>query len=299
MSRARALRRRWVNFTVFVLCLLCVGLILFPLASILYTVIAKGASVLSFHFLVAPAPPPCSPQPGVTCQIGGIGPALQGTLILIGLSSGISIPIGVLTGIFVSEYGARGMGRVVSFFTDVMTGVPSIVVGVFVYALFLNYDQYLFGQRIAFSALSGAAALSVIMIPIVARTCEEALRAIPNSVREAALALGVPKYRTTLSVVVLSALPAVLTGALLAVMRAGGEAAPLLLTAFGSPRGFTGLNAPIAAIPTLIFDQGLSTYSNWQAGAWGAAFILILLMLAISVTARMVLRNRFKVVSGG
>ncbi|MCI4350896.1 MAG: phosphate ABC transporter permease PstA [Thermoplasmata archaeon] len=286
--------RRAFNWVAVALTCACVVVILIPLASILYTAIVLGGSVLSLHFLTAGPPAACTIPSGVGCPVGGIGPLIGGTLALVGLASALAVPIGVLTGIFTSEYGGRGLGRAVSFFTDVMTGLPSIVIGVFVYGLFVLYYP-----RIVFSAITGSIALAIIMIPIVARTSEESLRAVPHSVREAALGLGIPKYRGILRVVLPSALPAVATGALLAVMRAGGEAAPLLLTAFGNRLGFVGLDQPVGSLPPTIYEFGTSGASNWLADAWGASLILIILMLGISIVARLVLRNRFRAFGGG
>ena len=287
--------RKLISWLATGLCLACVGIILVPLASILYTAFVNGGSVLSFHFLTAGLPQQCTNGPGTTCPVGGIGPIIGGTLTLVALASGMAIPIGVLTGIFTSEYGGYGLGRAVSFFTDVMTGLPSIVVGVFVYGIFVVYYP-----AIVFSAITGSIALAIIMIPIVARTSEESLRAVPHAVREAALGLGIPKYRGILRVVLPSALPAVATGALLAVMRAGGEAAPLLLTAFGNRFGFVGLNQPVSALPPIIFEFGTSPPdTNWYQDAWGAALVLIVLMLGISVVARLILRSRYRSFGGG
>jgi phosphate transport system permease protein len=286
--------RRVINWVAIGLTLACVGIILIPLVSILYTAILYGGSVLSIQFLTAGPPPLCPTSAGTTCPVGGIGPLIEGTLVLVALAGAMAIPIGILTGIFTSEYGGRGIGRAVSFFTDVMTGLPSIVIGVFVYGLFVLYYP-----TIVFSAITGSIALAIIMIPIVARTSEESLRAVPHTVREAALGLGIPKYRGILRVVLPSALPAVATGALLAVMRAGGEAAPLLLTAFGNRFGFVGLGQPVGAIPPLIFDFGQYPQSNWQQDAWGAALVLIIIMLGISIVARLILRNRFRTFGGG
>jgi phosphate transport system permease protein len=284
----RTARRRWVNHLAGVATLACVGIALIPLASILFEAASRGLRVLSVSFLISPEPTPCSPIPGVACATGGIAPALEGTLVLIGLSSVIALPVGILAGAYLSEYGRHRPGRTVSFLADVMTGFPSIVVGVFVYALFL-----LFFPQIVFSTLSGTIALAIIMIPIVARTTEDALRLVPSTVREAALALGIPRYRTTLWVVLASGRSALLTGAVLAVMRGGGEAAPLLLTAFGNPHGFQGVDQPTEAVPPLIFNFATQPYANWQSDAWGAALVLILLMLGVSVTARVLLRRKF------
>ncbi|HKS59248.1 MAG TPA: phosphate ABC transporter permease PstA [Thermoplasmata archaeon] len=275
MKFNRDARRRWLNWTVSVLCLLCVVVALIPLGSILYTAATLGGRSLSWHFLTAP-------------QVnGGIGNAIEGTLILIGLGALVAGPVGVGVGIYLCEFGRGRVGRLVSFLTDVMTGFPSIVVGVFVYTVFT-----LFIPSVGFSAVSGAAALAIIMVPVVARTTEEGLRLVPNTIREAAYALGIPRYRTVLRVVLSAARGAVLTGALLSVMRAGGETAPLLLTAFGNPFGFAGLTQPVQALGPLIYFDGISPFPYQVNAAWGAALVLILMMLLISLGARVALRQR-------
>ena len=290
MNFDRNARRRWVNWIMSFLALGCVIVALVPLGSIIYTAVTLGGHVLSFSFLTSGYPIACSPTPSTpTCPVGGIGPAIEGTGVLLGLASLFSVPPGILAGVYLSEFGRGRLGRSVSFFTDVMTGSPSIVVGIFVYTLFF----IALGPRGVFSALSGAVALAILMIPIVTRTTEEALRLVPNSVREAAYALGIPRYRAVLHVVLSAARGAILTGAVLAVMRAGGEAAPLLLTALGNPFGFQGLNQPSAALPPIIYNFGTSAYANQVAAAWGASLVLILIMLCISLTVRYALRSKY------
>ncbi|TLZ51541.1 MAG: ABC transporter permease subunit, partial [Methanobacteriota archaeon] len=176
----------------------------------------------------------------------------------------------------------------VRFAMDVMSGIPSIVIGIFVYTLVLTLNR-----QFVFSAVSGGVALAVIMLPVVARTSEEALRLVPVTTREAALALGIPKFKVTLRVVLASARGGLVTGGLLAVARAAGETAPLIMTAFGNPFGFQGFDHPIASLTFVIFYYGTSAYENWQGLAWGATLILILIMLAISIAARIALRSRF------
>lgn len=279
-------RRRIFNWVVSGLCFLCVVAALIPLLSIIYTAVINGGRVLSFNFLVAPLSFGfCTP--GVSCY-GGIGPALAATLIVVGIASGISVPAGVLAGIYLSEYGKNRLGRSISFFTDVMTGSPSIVVGLFVYAAFVYFEP-----RLAFSALSGSVALAVIMIPIVTRTTEEGLRLVPNALREGAYALGIPRYRAVVQIVLSTGRSVVITGVVLAVMRAAGEVAPLLLTAFWNNNGFTGINQPAGLLGPLIYMDAESPSPYLVAAAWGASLILILLMLGISLAARIALRKRF------
>ncbi len=283
-------RRKIFSWAMAVLGGLCVLAILVPLASILYQAFKLGGSVLSFSFLVSLPPDPCT---AASCEIGGIGPAIQGTLILVGLAGAISIAVGMTAAMFASEYGGR-IGGAISFTADVLTGTPSIIAGVVIYYLFLIYDP-----QIVFSAITGALALSIIMIPIVTRTCEEALRTVPRAMREAALALGISKWRSTLQIVFITALPGVITGALLAVMRGAGEAAPLLFTGFGSYVWFHGLNHPIAAMPLLIYNFAIEPYSNWVADAWGTVLILVLIVLITSIASRLMIQRMVRRMSGG
>jgi phosphate transport system permease protein len=278
-------RRKWFSVGMKVLCGLAVVIVLVPLAAVLYEALTLGGPVLSIQFLTAPPPLPCSPHDGVSCPTGGIGPAIEGTLILIALASCIAVPLGLLAAIFAVEYRDRfRAARLVGLVADVLSGVPSIVVGVFVYSLIL-YDD----PTIVFSTLSGSLALAVLMTPIVVRTSEAALLTVPRSLREASWALGISRWRTSLSVVLVSALPGILTGVLLAISRAAGEAAPLLLTDGGSFRGFEGLTNQVAALPILIFEFADSPYQNWIRDAWGAALVLILIVLVLSVVSRIVL----------
>lgn len=279
-------RRRILNWVVSGLCFLCVIAALVPLISIVYTAVVNGARVLSFNFLVAPESFGfCAP--GVSCY-GGIGPALYATIVVVGIASAIAVPGGVLAGIYLSEYGKNRLGRSISFFTDVMTGSPSIVVGLFIYAVFVYADP-----RVVYSALTGSLALAVIMVPIITRTTEEGLRLVPNALREGAYALGIPRYRAVLQIVLSTGRSVVITGAVLAVMRAAGEVAPLLLTAFWSNLGFTGIDQPAGLLGPLIFMDATSPEPSLIAAAWGASLILILLLLGISLIARIALRKRF------
>ena len=284
MKFDRDARRRAVNWVVSALCLLCVLLALVPLLSILYTAIANGWHVLSFSFLVGQEG---SGLPGA--GPGGIGPALYATGVVVGLASLMAVPVGVLAGIYLSEYGRNRLGRGISFFTDVMTGSPSIVVGLFSYAVFLY-----FFRAIVFSALDGAVALAIIMVPVITRTTEEGLRLVPNALREGAYALGVPRYRAVLQIVLSSGRGIVLTGVVLSVMRASGEVAPLLIAAGWSTHGFTGIDQPAGLLGPLIFADATQASPELVSAAWGGALILIALLLGISLVARILLRKRFK-----
>lgn len=278
----RDTRRRWKDITMSGAALACVLLALIPLGSILVESAARGLQSVTPSLFLA------------NTGTGGIGNAIQGTLILVGLSALIAIPIGVLSGIYVSEYGNNRLGRAIRFFTDVMTQIPSIVIGIFAFSVI--YELSLAGvgsPRLVFSTLAGTIALAVIMIPFVARTSEEALRLVPVSTREAALALGIPRYRVTLRVVLSSASGGLVTGALLAVARAAGETAPLLMTAAGSDYGFAGLDQPVSSLTVTIYRFALDPRVSYNQVAWGASLVLTAMMLSISVASRVVFRRRY------
>lgn len=288
MKFDRDLRRRIFNWVISGLCFLCVVVALIPLFSILYSAFVNGGRVMSLAFLLSAENGSGICIPG-NCSAGGIGPAILATVIVVGLAGAISIPVGVLSGIYLSEYGRNQLGRAISFFTDVMTGTPSIVVGLFAFSVFLYIDR-----PHAFSAIDGACALAIIMVPTVTRTTEEGLRLVPNALREGAYALGIPRYRAVLQIVVSTGRSIIITGAILAVMRAAGEVAPLLVTALWNPLGFSGVGEPAGLLGPLIFLYGESASTLLVSAAWGASLILILAMLGISLAARIALRNRYK-----
>jgi len=269
--------RKFKNRLFLALSLGCVIIAAVPLLSILIEVILKGAPELSIKLLTQPW--------GVigSSDAGGLGPSIQGTLILIGLTSLICMPLGVISGIFLAEHGnnkfATAYASWMRIFNNALTGVPSIVVGITVFAVVvLTLGHY--------SPIAGAVALSFIAIPIVARTTEESLKLVPNSVREASLALGVRNWRTTVSVVLPDARKGVVTGALLATARIAGETAPLLMTILGSQYFFQGFSQPMDALPLRIYRDAFLPYSNFQAQAWGAALILILIVLGLNIGLR-------------
>ena len=274
-------RRLWKDLAMSVAALLCVVIALVPLGSILVEAGARGlAAIRPSLFLL-------------DTRDGGIGNAIQGTLILVALASGIALPVGILTGIYLSEFGKSRVGDSVRFFVDIMTQIPSIVVGIFAYSVILSLSfAGLVSPRLAFSTITGVIALSTIMIPFVARTSEEALRLVPVSTREAALALGIPRHRAILRVVLPSGGSGLLTGALLGVARVAGETAPLLVTAFGSLYGFAGLNQPVESLPHTIYTFALSPSSAENQAAWGASLILVLMMLLISISSRVIVHLR-------
>jgi len=280
-----------MNYVVAGLCGASVLVVLYPLLDIVYTAFIQGGGVLfQAGFLTDTQPPPCS---AISCNTVGIGPDIEGTLIMVGLASLIAVPLGTFAAIFASEYKGRGLGRAISFTADVLTGMPSIIVGAFVYTYFVLYAPTieLSPQVIIPSAIAGALALAIIMLPIIVRTTEEALRIVPNSIREAALALGIPKWKSTLRIVFVTSLPGALTGILLAVMRAAGEAAPILFTAAGSPYYAQNLNQPTAALPLLIYTFALSPSSNWLKVAWGATLFLLIMVLTANIIARLMIHR--------
>ncbi len=250
----------------------CVVAAVIPLGSILLEVFKNGISAISIEFLTQ--------VPGaIGSGEGGIGPAIQGTLIIIGMSSLIGVPIGVMSGIFLSEFGHNRLGRTVRFFNDVFMEFPSIVLGIFAFLVIVLVLGH-------FSLWAGAFALSLIMFPIVARTTEESLKMVPVTYREAGIALGLKKWVITFRIVLSAAKSGMITGILLAVARIGGETAPLIMTVLGSSQFFSGVDAPMDALPLRIWRMSLLPYDSAQMQGWGAALVLIIIILAINITVR-------------
>jgi phosphate transport system permease protein len=291
----RLRRRHAFHWIVVAVAFGCLVIALIPLAGILATAVHYGgAAVVQPSFYTSEPPLGCNPGPGRTCSLGGIGPAIQGTLIMLGLGALIAVPFGLLAGIYLSEYGRNRFARGISFMTDVMTGVPTILIGVFIFVAFLYVDH-----DSALSALSGGVALGVVMIPIVTRATEQALQTVPQAVREAGLALGFPQHRVTLRIVLGCARSALVTGILLAGSRAAGDTAALLFTAGWSNYWFTNINSETASLPVFIYQNGISGYSNLQTDAWGAALVLLLIMLVVSLGARLAVRSPMDAAEGG
>lgn len=243
-----------------------------PLAWILYYVAQEGGRFLSLDFFTQ-LPTPVG-VPG-----GGIANALAGSLMVVGIACLISIPISVIAAFYTSEHPNTALGITVRFGTDVLAGVPSIVMGIFAYTVVVLTQRH-------FSALAGGFALAIIMIPIVTRTTEEMLRLVPNDLREGALALGAPRWKTTLQVLFPAAASGVITGVLLAIARAAGEAAPMIFTAFGNPYFNLDPNQPTATLPHMIFTYAISPYKDWHDKAWTTALVLIALVLGLNIVAR-------------
>jgi phosphate transport system permease protein len=267
--------RKFKNRLFFIICAICVVIAVIPLASILFEVVRNGVPQLSLTFLIETTPR------------GGIGPAIQGTLILIGLTSLVGIPIGVLSGVYLSEFGNNKYAQSLRTINNILTQFPSIIVGITAYGIVV----LVLGS---FSAIAGATALAFIMIPIVTRTTEESLKLIPNSIREASLALGAHNWRTTLNIVLPAAKNGLVTGALLAVARIAGETAPLIMTISGSRFFVQSLNQPMAALPLEIWKNSLQHTPELQAKGWGAALILILIVLTLNIAVRLASRSRMK-----
>ncbi|HEX5820005.1 MAG TPA: phosphate ABC transporter permease PstA [Gemmatimonadales bacterium] len=252
----------------------CVVLAVLPLVLILGTLIARGASSLSLDFFTK-MPVPAGESGG------GVLNAIVGTLLMVGTASLIGVPVGVASGVYAAEYPGSRLTWVVRFVADVLNGTPSIVIGVFAWTWIVASQKH-------FSGFAGAAALAILMVPMVMRTTEEMIKLVPHSLREAALALGYSRWRTTLQVVLMTGLPGVVTGTLLAVARVAGETAPLLFTALGSQYLVTRLREPMSALPLTVFSYATGPYEEWHRYAWASALVLILLVFVLNIVARVV-----------
>jgi phosphate transport system permease protein len=269
--------RRAKNRFATVLMVLSFVLVIVPLGFVLVTVIAKGASIISWKFLTSDIPPSVLPA-----NFGGLGPAVLGTILITALAAVIAIPLGILGAIYLNEYGGKGLlGRFIGFMADVMTGVPSIVMGLFIFSLWVIHFGY--------SGLAGAFALGCLMLPVVIRSSYEMLRLVPDSLREGAYALGSTKSRVTLTVVLPAALGGIVSGCLLAVARAAGETAPLLFTILTvtAPNANV-FSGPNTALPLQIFSNASQPYTGAQARGWGAALTLIAITFILMIAARFV-----------
>ncbi|MFB3916364.1 MAG: phosphate ABC transporter permease PstA [Terriglobales bacterium] len=249
-------------------------LVMVPLIAIFAYLIYRGAGALSIPFLTQ------APKP-VGESGGGIGNAIAGSGLILAVSSAIGIPLGVGAGIYLAEYGRGKFATIVRFVADVLNGVPSIVMGIAVYALVVVRQKH-------FSAFAGGVALGIMMIPTITRATEEMLLMVPRSIREAALGLGIPEWRTVISVTLRTALPGVITGVMLAFARVAGETAPLLFTAFGNQFWNFKLDQPTAALPLQIFTYAISPYEEWHQQAWAGALVLIVLIVGTVFVVRFV-----------
>jgi len=265
-------RANWVGM------LFCISITVFFLVAILGYVIINGASSINWEFLTA-LPVPAGESGG------GIANALVGSLLIVLVATLMALPIGIGAAIFINEFPSHGTGHTIRFLAEVLTGVPSIVVGLFAYSLVVVPWG-------GFSAFSGSVAYAFIMVPIILISAHEALRLVPDSLREAALALGIPKWRTILGVVLPVSSRALTTGVVLAVSRALGEAAPMMFTAFGNSFWNLNIGKPMATVPLLIYTYATGPYEDWHRKAWGASFVLLVVVLVTSVLTRAFLRGK-------
>jgi len=275
-----AARRKVISQLMLMSTGLCALLAIGALAIILAYILVGGLRALSWDFLVNIPKPIGEPH-------SGIANAIVGSLILIALGSLLGLPIGILAGIYLAEFGRNKFGYVLRFFIDTLIGVPSIVVGVFVWTVMVRPMGH-------FSAWAGGAALGLMMTPIMARTTEEMIRLVPQNLRAAALALGAPVWRVSLGVVLRSAAPGVATGGMLAIARVAGETAPLLFTALALNYLSTDLNQPMASLTFQIYYYAASPYDEWHAMAWAASLVLVTMILALNVAVRFLARNRYE-----
>ena len=272
-------KRMFVNKLVTIFTIICVIAAIVPLTSILIEVVKNGISAISYDFLT-------QPQGSIGSGSGGIAPAIQGTFIVVGLAAAIGTPVGLLTGIYLSEFAREGkFSYAVRFFNDVLTGLPSIVIGIVGYVLIVLALG-------SFSVLAGALSLSIIMIPIVVRVTEETLKVVPYSLREAGHSLGLSKAKITLFIVLPAAKDGILTGIVVAISRIAGETAPLIMTILGTSLFFTGITGPVDALPLRIWRLASQPYESAHAFGWGSALVLILMILALSMGLRLLVQKR-------
>jgi phosphate transport system permease protein len=277
------LKRKTANGLLWGGSIVATALAILPLALVVFYLLKQGLPALNLAFFTH------LPKP-VGELGGGMANAIVGTLILIAISGAIGIPVGMLGGIYLAEFGHNRIGAAVRFTADVLASVPSIVIGILAYTIIVMPMHH-------FSALAGGVALGIIMIPMVMRTTEEIVRMVPMSQREASLALGATYFTTTFRIVMLSARGGVITGVLLAVARVAGESAPLLFTAMGSRYWSTSLvDQPIASLPVQIFNYATSPYDDWKAQAWAGALVLVVMIFLISVAARYATKGRIHLI---
>jgi phosphate transport system permease protein len=273
----KSARRKLLSGFVVGLCALAVVVALIPLALILFYVVEQGFSSLNWDFFTK------MPKP-VGETGGGMANAILGTLMLMAIASVLAIPVGLIAGVYLSEYGRTAFATLVRFTADVLNGIPSIVIGIFAYGLAVLPVH-------RFSALAGGLALGFMMLPIIARTTEELLNLVPTSLREGSLALGATRAQAAFGVMVPAALPGIMTGILLAIARIAGETAPLLFTSFNNRFFTTRLDQPIASLTVQVFTYAISPYEDWHRQAWAGALVLVTVVFVFSVLARVVTRR--------
>jgi phosphate transport system permease protein len=278
-SSSNIRKRKITNSIVISLCFISALVAIIPLFYIFFYTTSAGLSKLNLDFFIQ------LPKP-VGEEGGGMANAIVGSLIIIGIGSIFGIPVGILSGIYVAEYSKTFFANIIKFLTDVLSGVPSIIIGIFAYGVIVLPMQ-------RFSAYAGGFALGIIMIPTIARITEEMLKLVPVSIREASLALGISRWKTTIKIVLRTASGGIVTGILLAVARAAGETAPLLFTSFGNNFWSDSLDSPIASLPVQIFNYAVSPYDEWHHKAWAGAFVLIFIVFLISLLVRLATKNKF------
>lgn len=274
LKAAYSLKRRLANLLATAGAALATVLVIAPLVAIFSYLVFKGIGAINWAFLTeAPVP--------VGELGGGMGNAIVGSMLILGIATAIGVPLGVGAGVYLAEYGRGKFATLVRFVADVLNGVPSIVMGIAVYALFVLRQKH-------FSAMAGGVALGIMMIPTITRATEEMLLMVPRSVREAAYGLGIPEWRAVLSVTLRTAAPGVITGIMLAFARVAGETAPLLFTAFGNQFWSWKINQPMAALPLQIYTYAISPYDEWHRLAWAGALVLIVLIVGTVSVVRFV-----------
>jgi phosphate transport system permease protein len=272
-----ALHRRFIDHVMTGVAVLTVVIVLAPLFAIFTYLVYRGVGAINWAFLTQ-TPKPVG-EPG-----GGMANAIVGSGLILGLASILGVPIGVGAGIYLAEYGRNRFGDAIRFTADVLNGVPSIVVGIVAYAIVVLTQRH-------FSALAGGVALAIMMIPTITRTTEEMLLLVPRALREAAYGLGIPRWRTTISITLRTATSGVITGIMLAFARVAGETAPLLFTAFGNQFWNLHVNEPTAALPLQIFTYAISPYDEWHQQAWAGALVLIVLIVSAVAAVRIAVRR--------
>jgi phosphate transport system permease protein len=274
---AIALRRRITDHVMTGVAVLTVMLVLVPLFAIFAYLVYRGIGSINWAFLTQ------TPKP-VGEAGGGMANAIVGSGFILALASVLGVPVGVGAGIYLAEYGRNRLGDAIRFTADVLNGVPSIVIGIVAYSIVVLYQKH-------FSALAGGVALAIMMIPTITRTTEEMLLLVPRALREAAYGLGIPRWRTTLSITLRTATSGVITGIMLAFARVAGETAPLLFTAFGNQFWNLRINQPTAALPLQIFNYAISPYDEWHRQAWAGALVLIVLIVSAVAAVRFAVRR--------
>jgi len=272
-----ALRRRITDHVMTGVAVLTVILVLLPLFAIFAYLVYRGIGSINWAFLTQ------TPKP-VGEAGGGMANAIVGSAFILALASVIGVPVGVGAGVYLAEYGRNRFGDAIRFTADVLNGVPSIVIGIVAYSIVVLYQKH-------FSALAGGVALAIMMIPTITRTTEEMLLLVPQALREAAYGLGIPRWRTTLSITLRTATSGVITGIMLAFARVAGETAPLLFTAFGNQFWNLHANQPTAALPLQIFNYAISPYDEWHRQAWAGALVLIILIVSAVAAVRFAVRR--------